>query len=66
MKTTIKVYNSHNKPNLGSTELEIYDVIAGVKSHSTFYTELKDDANNIEKLNLQGYQSLPGSVFIKN
>jgi hypothetical protein len=65
MQSKLKIYSA-SKPNLGSTELEIYDVAAGVKSHSTFYTELKDDANNIEKLNLQGYQSYPGSVFIKN
>ena len=65
MHSNLKVY-SNIKPNLNSIELEIYDVIAGVRSHSTFYTELKDDAVNIEKLNLQGYQSYPGSVFIKN
>ena len=65
MHSNLKVY-SKIKPNLNSTELEIYDVRAGVRSQSTFYTEIEDNANNIAKLNLQGYQSYPGSVFVKN
>ena len=66
MKTTIKIYNSHTKPNLGSTELEIYDVTAGVKSSSQFYTELQGDfAKLSECLQLQGYQCSE-AVFIKS
>jgi len=65
MKTTIKIYNSHSKPNLGYTELEIYDVAAGVRSHSTWFTELQGDfASLYQRLQSQGYQCSE-AVFIK-
>lgn len=61
MKTTIKVY-SHTKPNLNSTELEIYDLKDGVKSISQFYTELQGEYHHLaESLRLQGYRSKPAS-----
>jgi hypothetical protein len=62
MKTTIKVY-SHTKPNLDSTELEIYDLKHGVKSDSSWYTELVGEEYNslAESLRLQGYRSKPAS-----
>ena len=66
MKTTIKIYNSHTKPNLGSTELEIYDVAAGVRSHSTWFTELQGDFASLSQcLQSQGYQCSE-AVFIKS
>jgi len=65
MKTTIKIYNSHTKPNLGSTELEIYDLQDGVRSISQFYTELQGDfASLSQRLQSQGYQCSE-AVFIK-
>jgi hypothetical protein len=66
MKTTIKIYNSHTKPNLGSTELEIYDVAAGVRSHSTWFTEIVtgDFASLSQRLQSQGYHCRE-AVFIK-
>ena len=64
MKTTIKVY-SHTKPNLGSTELEIYDLKDDVKSISKFYTELCGDfASLSQRLQSQGYHCRE-AVFIK-
>jgi hypothetical protein len=65
MKTTIKIYNSHTKPNLGSTELEIYDLQDGVRSSSQFYTELQGDfASLSQRLQSQGYHCSE-AVFIK-
>ena len=61
MKTTIKVY-SHTKPNLNSTELEMYDLKDGVRSISQFYTELQGEYHHLaESLRLQGYRSKPAS-----
>ena len=65
MKTTIKIYNSHTKPNLGSPELEIYDLQDGVRSISQFYTELQGDFASLSQcLQSQGYQCSE-AVFIK-
>lgn len=65
MKTTIKITNK-TKPNLGSLELEIYDVAAGVRSHSTWFTEIVtgDFASLSQRLQSQGYHCRE-AVFIK-
>jgi hypothetical protein len=61
MKTTIKAY-AKTKPNLGSLELEIYDLKDGVRSISQFYTELCGEYHSLaEQLRLQGYKSKPAS-----
>jgi hypothetical protein len=66
MQSKLKIYSA-SKPNLGSTELEIYDVAAGVKSHNTsWYTELQGDfAKLSECLQSQGYQCSE-ATFIKD
>ena len=65
MKTIIKITNK-TKPNLGSFELEIYDVAAGVRSHSTWFTEIVtgDFASLSQRLQSQGYHCRE-AVFIK-
>ena len=65
MKTIIKITNK-TKPNLGSLELEIYDVTAGVRSHSTWFTEIVtgDFASLSQRLQSQGYHCSE-AVFIK-
>jgi hypothetical protein len=65
MNSILKVY-SKSKPNLNSTELEIYDVTAGVRSISKFYTELCGDfASLSQRLQSQGYQCSE-ATFIKD
>ena len=66
MNSILKVY-SKSKPNLGSTELEIYDVAAGVRSHSTWFTEIVtgDFARLSQRLQSQGYQCRE-ATFIKD
>ena len=64
MNSNLKIY-SDVKPNLGYTELEIYNVTAGVRSHSTWYTELCGDfASLYQCLQSQGYQC-SDATFIK-
>jgi len=59
--STLKIY-SNTKPNLGSIELEIYDLKHGVRSISQFYTELCGEYHSLaEQLKLQGYRSKPAS-----
>jgi hypothetical protein len=67
MKTTIKIYNfGINRPNLGSTELEIYDLRDGKKSDGSWYTELQGDfASLSQRLQSQEYQCSE-AVFIKS
>jgi hypothetical protein len=64
MKTTIKAY-AKIKQNLGSLELEIYDLKDDVKSISQFYTELQGDFASLSQcLQSQGYHCSE-AVFIK-
>jgi trans-2-enoyl-CoA reductase len=63
--STLRIY-SNIKSNLGSIELEIYDVAAGVRSHSTWFTEIVtgDFASLSQRLQSQGYHCRE-AVFIK-
>ena len=64
--STLRIY-SNIKSNLGYTELEIYDVAAGVRSHSTWFTEIVtgDFARLSQRLQSQGYHCRE-AVFIKS
>ena len=61
----LRVY-SNTRPNLpgrlAPTHLEIYNLQDGVKSASSWYTELVGDYHSLaESLRLQGYRSKPAS-----